>query len=71
MKSSDQKVTKIINSQRKIDKNISNFVVSNVSADGLALLGARASAGTVMIKYRSLIYWPGTWKANDIVYGMD
>ena len=41
---------------------MSNFVVSNVTADGLALLGDRSSAGTVMTKFVSLIYagWMAT-----------
>ena len=30
---------------------MSNFVLSPVPADALALLGARASAGTVMTKF--------------------
>ena len=32
-----------------------NFVVVTVPADDLALLGARASAGTVMTKFESLV----------------
>ena len=38
-----------------LEENISNFVVIIVSADGLALLGARMSAGT-MTNFGSHIY---------------
>ena len=41
-----------------LDENMSNFVII-VPADGLAPLGARASAGTMMTKSGSHIYtWP-------------
>ena len=36
--------------------NMSNFVVSTEHADGLALLVARSSAGTVMTKFQSHPY---------------
>ena len=37
------------------ERNFSNFVVITVSADGLAPLGARTSAGTVVTKFKSWI----------------
>ena len=50
---------------------MSNFVVSTVHADGLALLVARSSAGTVMTKSQSIciyiyiyIYGTSIWKVN-------
>ena len=56
MSSGLNKVRKIIDSQRNFDGNMSEFVVSTVPADGLAPLGARPSAGTVMTNIRSYIY---------------
>ena len=41
----------IINNKRSFTENLCSFVVSNVPADGLAPLGARASAGTMMTKF--------------------
>ena len=38
-----------------LEENMSNFPVRTVSADGLALLGARPSAGTLMTKFGSCI----------------
>ena len=35
---------------------MSNFIISAVPADGLALLDARTSVGTVMTKFKSFIY---------------
>ena len=37
-------------------ENMSNFIVSIVPADGLAPLGARSSAGTVMTKLKLGVY---------------
>ena len=37
-------------------ENMSYFIVSTVPADGLAPLGARPSAGTVMTKLKSGVY---------------
>ena len=50
------KLNKIIDSQWIFEGNIYNFRVISVPADGLALLGAKISAGTVMTKLRFLIY---------------
>ena len=41
----------IHNNQQNMAGNISRFVVNTVPADGLALLGTRAYAGTVTVKY--------------------
>ena len=35
-----------------IEENVNNFIVNNVPADGLAPIGARASAGTVWTKFK-------------------
>ena len=40
---------------------MSNFSVSAVPADGLAPLGARASAGAVMTKYGTFVYTKLYW----------
>ena len=53
MSSSYRKVIKNRDCKCNFDGNISKFVVSAVPADGLAPLGARPSAGTVMSKYGS------------------
>ena len=45
--------SQIFDSQFKLEENISNWVVSTVPVDGLAPLGARPSAGTVLTKYGS------------------
>ena len=45
----------LINGQRDNERNISNFAISTVPADGPAPLGARSSAGTVMTKFGSCI----------------
>ena len=55
--------------QRKSDENVFNVVISPVPADGLAPLGARPSAGTVVAKFapvyipKGLISWwdPRQW----------
>ena len=46
-----------------------NFIVSTVLADGLAPLGARPSAGTVMMEFRSHVFsilydGTGNWNVN-------
>ena len=46
-----QNTFQIINSNRIFNKNIHNLSLITVPADGLAPLGARPSAGTVMIKF--------------------
>ena len=43
----------ISNSQENFEGYMPNFVVSSVPADGLALLGTRPTAGTVMTKFVS------------------
>ena len=43
----------IIDSLQKSEELISNFSFSTVSADGLALLGAKTSTGTGMKKFWS------------------
>ena len=45
----------LIARKKNSEENISNSVSSTVPADGLAPLGARTSAGTVMTKLRSHI----------------
>ena len=53
----------IVCSQRKSKEDISNFVVSTVPADVLALLDARTSAGAVMTKYAPYMYiWDRLFK---------
>ena len=51
-------------------ENIFIFVVSTVSADGLAPLGARTSAGTVMTRsytYMGLaLDWPNTVQRHNL-----
>ena len=47
----DEMSFKTINSQRNIGERTLNQVFITVSADDLALLGARPSAGTVMTKF--------------------
>ena len=42
---------------KNFEGNISNFAVSSVFTDGLAPLGAKASADTVMTKFKSLNIW--------------
>ena len=49
-------VLKIINDWRNFDENMTDLVVRTVPADGLALLGATLSAGTVMIRFWFPIY---------------
>ena len=44
-----ENVFEIINSQRDFENNMSNFVLSTVTADGLVWLDTRPSADTVMI----------------------
>ena len=44
---------KISDSQRNFEENMANFSVSTVPAEGLAPVGARTSAGTVMTSARS------------------
>ena len=56
MWSTGKMLHKIIEGGRNYTKNVSDFVVSRVPADGLAPLGARASAGTIIIKFGSRIY---------------
>ena len=57
---------KIIDSQRKVDVIVLNFVVSTGLADGLAPLGARPSASSVMTKTCPVyIYWTSTWKVRS------
>ena len=51
--------------QQNLEKNMSNFVVSTVPADDLAPTGARASAGTVMTKFRSLYVLLIDWNIQD------
>ena len=54
--------------ESNLAENIYNFVVTTVPADGLAPLGARASAGTVMINFRSRLYRSiNTWRVNEPV----
>ena len=50
--------------KRNLEENISNFIVSTVPADGLALLSARPSALPVMAKFESQTgyIWTGTQK---------
>ena len=52
---------KIANNQGNFSEKMCNFVVSTVLADDLVtfILGARALAGTVMIKFKSRIYRTG------------
>ena len=47
-------MSQIFDMKTKYEENMFN-VMSTVSADGLTTLGARPSAGTVMIKFRSNI----------------
>ena len=42
-------------SQRNLEENMLNFSVSIVPADGIAPLGARASAGALMTKLWSYL----------------
>ena len=44
---------KVIHSQGNMEENISYFIISTVTADGMAPLGARASSGRVMAKFGS------------------
>ena len=54
---------------------MSNFSVSTVPVDALVPIGARASAGTVMTKFKSHIYMGPAlqglkcWKIPAIVFG--
>ena len=60
---------------------MSKFVVITLPADGLALLGARASAGIGMMKHQSLIYrdhfvyapsqWETTLQCNASLIGWE
>ena len=43
-------------SQRNFTENLFKFIVITVATDGLAPLGARPSAGTLITKYESCIY---------------
>ena len=54
--SAQQRWLAITDSQRNLIENVCNFEVSNVPADGLAPLGARTSAGTLMSKFGSHIH---------------
>ena len=57
MTSSDQqRVTENHANQRNFQEILSNYVIMTVPADGLAPLGARPSADTVMTKFSSCIY---------------
>ena len=45
--------------KKNFDKIMFNVMVTTVPADGLAPLGARPSAGTVMTNFVSCVYeWP-------------
>ena len=46
--SGGQSVMRTHESQQNLEENKANFVVTIVPADGLAPVGARTSAGTVM-----------------------
>ena len=47
-------------------KDISNYIVSSVSADGLAPLGARPSADSEMTIFALYICGTGTWKGSEV-----
>ena len=53
--------------QRKFQKLLFHFEVSTVAADSIALLGAKASAGIAMTKYRQVSNIRGTLVGNKIV----
>ena len=53
--SGNRNVVRSYHIQHELEENVSKFVVSAVSADGLAALGARTFAGTVMAKFVSCI----------------
>ena len=44
----------VLEMQRKFQKLLFHFEVSTVAADSIALLGAKASAGIAMTKYRQV-----------------
>ena len=57
----------IINGQKHYEENMTNFVASTVSADSVALLDAKTSAGTMMTKYSfPCIYGTSTAWAKGI-----
>ena len=45
--------TESLYNQINLEENISNFMISTVATDGLALLGTRTSLDTVMTKFVS------------------
>ena len=51
------KVTRNHVSQKNIKENMGNFKVRSVHVDGLALLGARISAGTLMSNWGIVYLW--------------
>ena len=64
-----KEIINILNNNRSNLKKTSNSLVITVSADGLAPLGARTSAGTVMTQFfASNIYITGIIQALVLVY---
>ena len=57
---------KIIGSHRNYEENISKYVIITAPANGLALSGARTSAGTVMTKFRAPIQYKGDIPDNKV-----
>ena len=58
-----QSITSLLKKTTTLERNMSKFVVSTVHADGLAPLGARPSAGTVIMKFGPVFIWNLHWKS--------
>ena len=55
---------------KMLDGNRNYLVVSTVPADGLAPLGARASAGTVMTKFGTHMYMQDQYLESEIQHNI-